>query len=125
MNRILFPQDVNAEFKYNYQEIHKSDEDIKIISFNEDGTILIIVTKANNLKIFDFLSKNIIFTTNYFSETKRKITSICWLNNSEYFFVTYEKDRSTVTGYQKVAINLYDKNYPPFQIILNNEKIIS
>jgi hypothetical protein len=68
MNVSLMPADVNLEFYFHPLEIHKSEEDIKSLHYNNPGTLIVIVTKTNILKVFDCLGKTVIFSVNNFKE---------------------------------------------------------
>ena len=107
MNIKLFPNEVNIEFYYTPPEIYKSNEDIKLISFNEDGTIVVIATKSNEIRIFDFIGRVILGNSKFFSENEYKIKSFSWGYNSEKLYVTYEKE--DLTGYQRID---FDFNNP-------------
>lgn len=69
MNVNLMPNDINVEFYFHPTEIHKSDEDIKCLYYNNEGSIIAIVTKSNVIKIFECLGKSVIFTINYFKDS--------------------------------------------------------
>ncbi len=112
MNIKLFPNEVNVDFYFTPPEIYKSNEDIKLISFNEEGTIVIIATKSNEIRIFDFIGRIILESSKFFSENEYKIKAFSWGNNSEKLYVTYEK--GDLTGYQRID---FDFN--------NTEKILS
>ncbi len=107
MNIKLFPNEVNIEFYYTPPEIYKSNEDIKLISFNEDGTIVVIATKSNEIRIFDFIGRVILGNSKFFSENEYKIKAFSWGYNSEKLYVTYEKE--DLTGYQRID---FDFNNP-------------
>ena len=107
MNIKLFPNEVNIEFYYTPPEKYKSNEDIKLISFNEDGTIVVIATKSNEIRIFDFIGRVILGNSKFFSENEYKIKSFSWGYNSEKLYVTYEKE--DLTGYQRID---FDFNNP-------------
>ncbi len=73
MNLNLMTTDIDVDFYFHPSEIHKSDDEIKSSYFNDSGSIIAIVTKSNILKIFDFIGKSLIFTTDYF-KTNEKIS---------------------------------------------------
>ena len=112
MNIKLFPNEVNVDFYFTPPEIYKSNEDIKLISFNEEGTIVIMATKSNEIRIFDFIGRIILDSSKFFSENEYKIKAFSWGYNSEKLYVTYEK--GDLTGYQRID---FDFN--------NSEKILS
>ena len=47
MNIKLFPNEVAVEFYFTPPEIYKCGDDIKIISINNEGTIVLAITKVN------------------------------------------------------------------------------
>ena len=53
MNVSLIQNDLNVEFYFHPIEVHKSEDDIKTLYYNNPGTIVAIITKSNILKIFD------------------------------------------------------------------------
>ena len=52
MNIKLLPNDISVDFMFVPPEIYKSNEDIKIIAFNNVGTVIVVVTKSNEIRIF-------------------------------------------------------------------------
>jgi hypothetical protein len=68
MNVSLMPVDVNLEFYFHPLEIHKSEDDIKSLHYNNAGSLLVIVTKTNILKVLDCLGKTVLFCVNTFKE---------------------------------------------------------
>jgi hypothetical protein len=63
--------DVNVDFYFVPTDIHKSEDDIKSCYFNEQGTMIAIVTKKDIIKIFDFIGKVVIFTIDYFKQNEK------------------------------------------------------
>lgn len=76
MNIGLMPNDVKVDFVFFPPEIYKSDEEIKQISFNVEGTLVLLITKTNNIKVFDYLGKNVIFVITFFKEMSMKSKQI-------------------------------------------------
>ena len=70
MNVTLMPSDINLEFYFHPLEIHKSEEDLKLIQYNPPGTIIVIVTKSNIIKFLDCLGKTILFSVNFFKDNE-------------------------------------------------------
>ena len=70
MNVSLMPNDLSVEFYFQPFEIHKSDEDVKSLYYNNPGTIIAIITKSNILKFFDCIGKSVIFAVPYFKEAE-------------------------------------------------------
>ena len=73
MNIKLFPNEVGVEFYFTPPEIYKCADDIKIISINNEGTIIIAITKINEIKIIDFMGKCLIDNIKYFNENNFNI----------------------------------------------------
>ena len=91
MNIKLLPNDINVDFMFVPPEIYKSNEDIKLLSINDVGTVVIIVTKSNEIRIFDFLGKSVLFKITHFSELSYKVVYISWNSDSSSVYVTYEE----------------------------------
>lgn len=66
MNLNLMTTDIDVDFYFHPTEIHKSDDEIKSVYFNNAGSLIAVVTKSNILKMFDFIGKSLIFTLDYF-----------------------------------------------------------
>lgn len=111
MNTRLSSVEYKATFPYFLPEYYKDKkENIKLLSLNKGGSILLFVTNTNALNIVDFLSREIIFTSTYFNFNEFNILSIWWLDDNETAYVVYKN--KICSGYQKIAFNLYDKNLP-------------
>lgn len=72
MNIGFMPTDVNVDFLFIPPEIYKSDEEIKQISFNTEGTLVLLITKTSNIKVYDYLGKYLIFVITFFKEISMK-----------------------------------------------------
>jgi hypothetical protein len=71
MNLTLQTNDIDVDFYFHPSEIHKSDDEIKSCFMNDAGSLIAIVTKTNILKMFDFIGKSLIFTTDYFKAQEK------------------------------------------------------
>ena len=121
MNIKLLPNDISIDFMFVPPEIYKSNEDIKIIAFNNVGTVIVVVTKSNEIRILDFFGKSILFRISHFSELSYKILSISWNKDSSGIYVTYEN--SEISGYQKIEFNYQGGNTPPYSIPLDKSSV--
>ena len=133
MNIKLFPNEVGVEFYFTPPEIYKCADDIKIISINNEGTIIIAITKINEIKIIDFMGKCLIDNIKYFNENNLNIKSINWSFDYQSIFVIYEKDafnvnnnenidkniKNKISGFQKIYFNV--KNQPFYNINFGND----
>ncbi len=90
MNVALMPNDVNLNFYFNSPEIYKSEEEIKQCFFNNQGSIIAIITKSNLIKMIDFLGKSCVFVIKDFKENQEIINFLSWSSDSKKIFVTYE-----------------------------------
>ncbi len=90
MNVSLMPNDVNLVFYFNPPEIYKSVDEIKQCFFNNQGSVIAILTKTNLIKMFDFIGKSIVFTISEFQENLETIIFLSWSINSNKIYVTYE-----------------------------------
>ena len=124
MNLKLMPNDVEVDFRFIPPEIHKSNEDIKSIAFNSEGTVVIIITKSNEIRLFDFLGRTILFTIPYFALKNLKITGASWYPDSSSIYITYENNKE-YSGYQKVNLNFKGSPQPPYYIDDTNTTDIS
>ena len=120
MNIKLLPNDINVDFMFVPPEIYKSNEDIKLLSINDVGTVVIIVTKSNEIRIFDFLGKSVLFKITHFSELSYKVVYISWNSDSSSIYVTYEN--SEISGYQRIDFNFHDQ--PPYTIPLERDNML-
>ena len=130
MNIKLFPNEVGVEFYFTPPEIYKCADDIKIISINNEGTIIIAITKINEIKIIDFMGKCLIDNIKYFNENNLNIKSINWSFDYQSVYVIYEKDafvnnnnvnnKNKINGFQKIYFNV--KNKPFYNIYFNNDE---
>ena len=71
MNLNLQSNDVDVEFYFHPSEIYKSEEEIKLIFMNDAGSLIAVVTKTNVLKMFDYIGKSLIFTTDFFKSNDK------------------------------------------------------
>lgn len=103
------PNDVNLDFHFNSPELYKSDEDIKQCFFNNQGSIIAIITKTNLIKIFDFIGKTCVFIIQDFKENQEAINYLSWASDSKKIFVTYE----TIEKITKIKIIhiLFDESH--------------
>ena len=120
MNIKLLPNDINVDFMFVPPEIYKSNEDIKLLSINDVGTVVIIVTQSNEIRIFDFLGKSVLFKITHFSELSYKVVYISWNSDSSSIYVTYEN--SEISGYQRIDFNFHDQ--PPYTIPLERDNML-
>jgi len=75
MNLNLQSNDADVEFYFHPTEIYKSEEEIKSIFMNDAGSLIAVITKTNIIKMFDFIGKSLIFTTDFF-KSNEKISKI-------------------------------------------------
>ena len=61
---------INKNGSSNFEAV-KKDEESKSIYMNDFGSIVIIVTKSNLIRVVDFLGKSLVFTINEFKESQK------------------------------------------------------
>ena len=120
MNIKLFPNEVGVEFYFTPPEIYKCVDDIKIISINNEGTIIVAITKINEIKIIDFMGKCLIDNIKFFNENNLNIKSVNWSLDFQSIYVIYEKN---VDFNQIVIENNINKNYKKNNKIFGFQKI--
>lgn len=130
MNIKLFPNEVAVELYFTPSEIYKCGDDIKIISFNNEGTIVLAITKVNEIKIIDFMGKCLIDNIKFFNENNLNIKSLNWSLDFQSVYVIYEKNvfnqidfdnknNNKIFGFRKIHFNV-NKN-PFYSIEFNND----
>jgi len=90
MNVSLMPNDINLVFYFNPPEIFKSEDEIKQCYFNNQGSVISIITKTNVIKFFDFIGKSSVFSIKFFKENQYNINYLSWSSDSTKIYVTYE-----------------------------------
>ena len=130
MNIKLFPNEVAVELYFTPSEIYKCGDDIKIISINNEGTIVLAITKINEIKIIDFMGKCLIDNIKFFNENNLNIKSLNWSLDFQSVYVIYEKNvfnqidfdnknNNKIFGFRKIHFNV-NKN-PFYSIEFNND----
>lgn len=101
------PNDVNLDFYFNPPELFKSEYDIKFCNFNNQGSVIAVVTKNNLISMLDFIGKTCVFSIQEFKDNQDNILFLSWSDDSKKIYLTYEdKNKNTLVK----IINLHFDN---------------
>ena len=114
MNLKLFPNVVKVDFVIGTKEIFRIQDEIKQISFNKYGSLVVLSTKQNKFFILDFFGRSILGIITYFYEKKYKIINFCF-DERNILYIAYEstsKENSETiySGIKQINIELSLKN---------------
>jgi hypothetical protein len=109
MNLSLMPSDINVDFYFYPIDIYKSDEDIKCCYYNTSGSAIAIVTKTNNIKIYDFMGKIVMFTISHFKENEMIVSHIEWIKDSRSMIVVFESN--TRSGFKLINFDFDSESH--------------